>query len=58
MPTPRPMSSSGVPAAFKGKGKRLSPKQLGSLARDLACARSTPQAGRIKARLLRGFYGI
>jgi len=58
MPRPRPISSSRAPAAFKGKGKRLSPKKLGFLARELACARSTSQAARIKARLLRGFYGI
>ena len=58
MPRFRPLSSSGVPAAFKCKGKRLGPKKLGSLARELACARSTPQAAKIKARLLRGFYGI
>jgi len=58
MPRFRQASSPGVPAACKGKGKRLSPKKLGSLARELACARSTPQAARIKARLRRGFYGI
>ena len=45
-------------AALEGKGNRLSPEELGLLARQLASASDPAEAARIKERLLRGFYGI
>jgi hypothetical protein len=45
-------------AALEGKGNRLSPEELGLLARQLAAASDPAEAGRIKERLTRGFYGI
>ena len=45
-------------AALEGKGNRLSPEELGLLARQLASASEPAEAARIKERLLRGFYGI
>ena len=45
-------------AALEGKGNRLSPEELGLLARQLASASDPADAARIKERLLRGFYGI
>ena len=44
--------------ALEGKGNRLSPEELGLLARQLAAASDPAEASRIKERLTRGFYGI
>lgn len=45
-------------AALEGKGNRLSPEELGLLAKKLASAVDPNEAARIKERLTRGFYGI
>ena len=45
-------------AVLEGKGNRLSPEELGLLAKQLAAARDSAEAARIKERLTRGFYGI
>ena len=45
-------------AALEGKGRRLSPKELGLLAKELAAATDLVTASRIKERMTRGFYGI
>lgn len=45
-------------AALEGKGNRLTPEELGLLARQLAAASDPIEAARIKERLTRGFYGI
>jgi hypothetical protein len=45
-------------SALEGKGNRLSPEELGLLAKDLAAASDPVDAARIKERLTRGFYGI
>jgi len=45
-------------AVLEGKGNRLSPEELGLLAKRLAAAPSPVEAARIKERLTRGFYGI
>ena len=45
-------------ALLEGKGNRLSPEELGLLARQLAAASNPADAARIKERLTRGFYGI
>ena len=37
---------------------RLSPQELGSLAKKLAKTSDPKEAGRLKERLTRGFYGI
>jgi hypothetical protein len=39
------------------KGRRLSPDELGLLAKQLASASDSIEAARIKERLTRGFYG-
>jgi hypothetical protein len=44
--------------ALEGKGNRLSPEELGLLAKQLASARDPIEAARLKERLTRGFYGI
>lgn len=44
--------------ALEGKGNRLSPEELGLLAKQLASASDAIEAARIKERLTRGFYGI
>jgi hypothetical protein len=44
--------------ALEGKGNRLSPEELGLLAKQLASASDPVEAARIKERLTRGFYGI
>jgi hypothetical protein len=43
--------------ARAGKGIRLSPKQLGLLAKQLAAAEDPKEAAHLKERLTRGFYG-
>jgi hypothetical protein len=45
-------------AVLEGKGNRLSPEELGLLAKRLAAASNPIEAARIKERLARGFYGI
>ncbi len=45
-------------AILEGKGNRLSPEELGLLAKQLASASSPAEAARIRERLTRGFYGI
>ena len=45
-------------ALLEGNGNRLSPEELGLLAKRLATASSPVEAARIKERLTRGFYGI
>lgn len=45
-------------AVLEGKGNRLSPKELGLLAKELASASDPVEAARLKERLTRGFYGI
>jgi len=45
-------------AVLEGKGVRLSPEELGLLAKQLASASSPVEAARLKERLTRGFYGI
>jgi hypothetical protein len=45
-------------AVLGGKGNRLSPRELGLLAKRLASASDPVQAARIKEQMTRGFYGI
>lgn len=43
--------------ARKERANRLSPEELGFLAKQLAAASDTVDAARLKERLTRGFYG-
>lgn len=45
-------------AILEGRGNRLSPEELGVLAKQLAAAPDPVEAARIRERLTRGFYGI
>jgi len=45
-------------AILEGKGSRLSPEELGLLAKRLAAVSSPVEAAQIEERLTRGFYGI
>ncbi|MBZ5542567.1 MAG: hypothetical protein LAO07_02670 [Acidobacteriia bacterium] len=45
-------------ASLEGKGNKLSPEELGLLAKKLAAAKDPLEAARLKERLTRGFYGI
>ena len=45
-------------AALEGQGHRLSPEELGALAKRLAKATDPLEAARLRERLTRGFYGI
>ncbi len=45
-------------AALEGTGNRLTPEELGLLAKRLAAASDPVEAARIRERLTRGFYGI
>jgi hypothetical protein len=45
-------------SALEGRGNRLSPEELGLLAKQLASASDPIEAARLKERLTRGFYGI
>jgi hypothetical protein len=45
-------------AALEGKANRLSPEELGLLAKKLAAAKDPAEAARLRERLTRGFYGI
>jgi hypothetical protein len=44
--------------ALEGSGNRLSPEELGLLAKELAAATDPVQAARLRERITRGFYGI
>ena len=45
-------------AVLEGRGNRLSPKELGLLAKRLAVAKNSAEAARFREQLTRGFYGI
>jgi hypothetical protein len=45
-------------SALEGRGNRLSPEELGLLAKQLASASDSIEAARLRERLTRGFYGI
>jgi hypothetical protein len=45
-------------SALEGRGNRLTPEELGLLAKQLTTAADSTEAARIKERLTRGFYGI
>ena len=45
-------------AALAGEGHRLSPEELGLLAKRLAKADNPTEAAHLRERLTRGFYGI
>jgi hypothetical protein len=45
-------------SVLEGHAQRLSPEELGLLARKLASATDEREAARLKERLTRGFYGI
>lgn len=47
-----------IVSALEGKSNRLTPEELGVLAKELASAADPVQAARIRERLTRGFYGI
>jgi hypothetical protein len=45
-------------AVLEGKANRLTPEELGVLAKRLAAAADPKEAASIRERLTRGFYGI
>ena len=45
-------------SALEAKGQRLTPEELGLLAKRLAAAKDPQEAARLRERLTRGFYGI
>lgn len=45
-------------AVLESKGNRLSPEELGLLAKQLAKTADPEEAARLKEQLTRGFYGI
>lgn len=45
-------------AALEGKANRLSPEELGLLAKKLAAAKDSAEAAELRERITRGFYGI
>jgi hypothetical protein len=45
-------------AALQGQGNKLSPGELGRLAKRLAKTTDLTEAARLRERLTRGFYGI
>jgi hypothetical protein len=45
-------------AALEGEGHKLSPPELGALAKRLAKTNDPGEAARLRERLTRGFYGI
>ena len=45
-------------AALEGQGHRLSPEEIGLLAKRLAKATDPAEAAHLRERLTRGFYGI
>ncbi len=44
--------------SLEAKGQRLSPKELGLLAKKLANAKNPAEAARLRESITRGFYGI
>ncbi len=44
--------------SLEGRGNRLSPAELGLLAKKLATAKDSSEAARLRERITRGFYGI
>jgi hypothetical protein len=44
--------------SLEGKGNRLSPAELGLLAKKLASVKDAYEAARLRERITRGFYGI
>jgi len=45
-------------STLEAKGHRLTPEELGLLAKRLAAAKDSREAARLRERLTRGFYGI
>ncbi|MGA2983453.1 MAG: hypothetical protein ABSG32_06535 [Terriglobia bacterium] len=45
-------------ASLKAKGHRLSPEELGLLAKKLANTKNPSEAARLRETITRGFYGI
>ncbi len=45
-------------SALEGRGNRMTPNELGLLAKKLAAARDPVEAARLRERITRGFYGI
>ena len=45
-------------SVLDGKSSRLSPQELGVLAKRLAAAKTPEEAWRLRERLTRGYYGI
>jgi hypothetical protein len=45
-------------AVLEGRGQKMSPEELGALAKRLAETEDEKEAARLKERLTRGFYGI
>ena len=45
-------------SSLEGKGHKLTPEELGLLAKRLAGAKHPTEAARLRERLTRGFYGI
>lgn len=45
-------------SALEGQGNRLSPEELGLLAKKLTAASDPVEAARLKEQITRGFYGI
>jgi len=54
----RRQALTGSRAAAPGQGNRLSPDELGVLAKRLASASDPADVAETKERLTRGFYGI
>jgi hypothetical protein len=51
------MIDNNTKRVVKAKGQRLSPKELGALAEQLANAIDPVEQAQLKGRLTRGFYG-
>ena len=45
-------------SSLEGRGNKLTPEELGLLAKRLAGAKHPTEAARLRERLTRGFYGI
>jgi hypothetical protein len=45
-------------SALEGEAYKLSPEELGLLARKLALSKDAAEASRLRERLARGFYGV